>query len=251
MVDGRSMKIAIIFMLLGFFVSPAWTIDRDKKPVDAYSVAHQKITVDGSFDDWTGIPFVEMNKEEHLFVWDETLSKNNWNGPEDFSVRWRAAWFENKLYFQIQVTDDVLAEPAHANTWGCDSTELFFDPTNSNGKKSDNAVGYEIHWGPWSPEHVWIDAVGFDRATPGTQEYKNIFNGESVLRLTDTGYAVEAGLSLPGIDLEAGTVIGMEFVSNDDDGSTRESQMTMNQNVGPTPFWDDMSNFIDLYLEAN
>ena len=245
------MKIVIILMVSALFVLPAWTMIGHEKPAGAYSAVNHKITVDGSFDDWNGIPFVDMTTEEHLFVWDEELSKDNWNGPEDFSVKWRAAWFENKLYFQMQVTDDLLAEPTHTNTWGCDSTELFFDPINSNGKKSENNIGYEIHWAPWNPENVWIDAVGFDREKPALQAYKNIFNGEFILRLTDTGYVVEAGLSLPEIKLKAGTVIGMEFVSNDDDGSTRESQMTMNQNVGPTPFWDDMSNFIDLYLEAN
>jgi len=243
------MKTTLLLLAASMSVFPAWSMGGNEKPDGAYSAVHREITVDGQFDDWKGIPFVEMNTEKYLFVWDEGLAKDNWKGPEDFSVKWRAAWFEDKLYFQMQITDDILAEPAHAETWGCDSTELFFDPMNSNGKKSDNHTGYEMHWAPWYPENVWIDAVGFDRGKPALQEFKNQFNGEFKLSRSDTGYVVEVGVALPQIELKPGTVIGMEFVSNDDDGSTRESQMTVNQNASLTPFWDDMSNFIDLYLE--
>ena len=144
----------------------------------------------------------------------------------DFSGRWKVLWDPLKIYFLVEVTDDVLVHsPAHDDTYWCDdNVEIFIDGDDSKGNgqampnydgKNDFEFGFrwadpQVRLGAWSAQST--AGIVFSMVAAGD------------------GYRLEAAIpwstlraqpgSLPAVG--AGTQIGLDvhITDNDDLGDS-------------------------------
>ena len=122
------------------------------------------------------------------------------------------------------------------------------DPVDARVGKT--SYGYEMHFLPSQPPKVYLDDTRGVFYTDSTQN--NYFNrkwdGEIVTKYTDNGYILELGFDLPGSELEAGKIIGLDIGLCDDDGQGRDVLMVWSKFEGS--FWITMDNFNKMKLQS-
>ena len=83
-----------------------------------YQVARCKIAVNGDPSGWKTIPPVMVRGEKQLWF-GQGMTRQQWHGNGDLSYAWRAAWWGDKLYFLVEVTDDKVLGPDAAGSRSC------------------------------------------------------------------------------------------------------------------------------------
>ena len=131
----------------------------------------REIAVDGKLEDWAGIAPIAVRGKEHLWF-GQGMTPEKWTGDADLSYQWRGAWFGERLYFAVEVTDDRLVEPRQAPSFQCDCVEIYLDYNHQRGRrvkvldgredwfaKCDprELMGYELHFLATDPPRVYLD----------------------------------------------------------------------------------------------
>ncbi len=215
-----------------------------------YDIAKRAIAVDADISDWEGVAANHVEGREHLW-YGQGMTPEKWKGDADHSFQWRAAWFENKLYFLIEATDDIVVDPAQQpNSFLNDCIEILIDPGNQGGPRFDEGDGqktlngYELHFLPSKGQLAFIDdalSPMYPMDHPQNELFREGWAGQTAARKTDSGYIMEIAFSIPGVALKPGMVMGMEIGIGDDDGEGRKSlQIWTGRQVD---FWLTMDHY--------
>lgn len=147
------------------------------------------IVIDGSDDEWTSRFSFESN--ELIFNRDGS----SYDGPDDLSSEWRAAWDEEFLYLYVEVLDDVLSQTRSGTAvFNGDALGIYFDPDLSNNEVG-GALRSGEHSGLFLGRHrIWVklepDADG--GAFGGTGAVTDDPDLRYTVVEVDGGYHIEA-----------------------------------------------------------
>jgi uncharacterized protein (DUF362 family) len=212
--------------------------------------AAQTPVIDGSGNDscWAQASWRDIN-----YLWLGTAP-----GATDFSGRYKLVWTPERLYYLIEITDNVLSAPytnhLDGNHYNNDCVELFIDENRSGGDHTYNynAFAYHIHL---NYDMVDLDTQGSqrlynDHATIIRTQNGNLYTWEIALKVFPDTYNENSTANQPVI-LNAGKLLGFGVAYNDNDGgATRESFIGSfdipgtDKNVA----WKDASVFAGLQL---
>ncbi len=221
-----------------------------------YNALQRQIKVDGDISDWQGIAKNIVQGADHLWT-NEDLTREKWRGNDDHSFSWRGAWYKDKFYFLIEVTDDNLQPCTREFSWINECVEIQFDPRNLEGERIAGVVaatpiperigkkinGYEMHFLPCSEPRVYLDDTKavYRLENAQTQMFTDQWAGEIETRRTDKGYLLEIGFTVPDLKLKPGMTVGLDVAVGDDDGNARKSLMLWT--ARQVPFWITMDYF--------
>ncbi len=247
----------VLFLLLVMFIisgcaSHHTAIDKRLE----YNAVERNIKIDGDVRDWKGIKKNVVQGADYLWI-NEDLLPEKWAGNNDLSFSWSGAWYGNKFYFLVEVTDNNLQPCIREFSWINDCVEVLFDPRNLEGERItgvsvDTPIpdrigkkinGYEIHFLPCDPPKVYLDdtQVVYRLENEQTRMFYEQWDGEIKTRLTDNGYLLEIAFTVPDLDLKPGMVVGLDLAVGDDDGNERKSLMTWTGKQ--VAFWITMDFF--------
>ncbi len=220
-----------------------------------YEAVCRPIVVDGRLDDWQDIAVADVSGAEHLWF-GQGMTPQKWQGNRDLSYRWRSAWFDNRLYFLFEVTDEtVLDVPSQPNSFLNDCIEILLDPQDRGGRRflEDGAQkvlrGYEMHFLPGSTPLVFVDdrlSPLYPLDKPQNELFISQWRGEVKVTRTSSGYVMEIGFAVPGVQLDKGMQLGIDTDVCDDDGQGRESLLLWTGRQ--VDFWITMDHYGHLRL---
>lgn len=122
-------------------------------------------------------------------------------GDKAATGKFRFLWDQKFLYVLAEVSDPVLSAKSK-DTYQQDSVEVFIDQDNKKGAYEKDDAQYRVSFkGKVSVDHG------------SKKDFK------PVVALVDGGYVVEMAIPLTAIKPAKGTVMGLDFQINDDDGS--------------------------------
>ena len=241
-----------------------WSCSPGKKTDSGQLIRITKgdIRVDGDTSDWQSVPATDVHTRDHLWL-GQDLTEGAWDGPADLSYSWKAAWNNDKLYFLVEVTDDILSAFDQEYAWLNDCLEIYIDPVRSGGERiagigSASTLeerlgkvmrGYEMQFLPSSPVRVFTDdsrGVYYTHAGQ-CKDFASRWQGEVVAVKTNRGYLLGIGLSIPGVTLQSGYQLGIDLAVCDDDGDGRKSLLISSGYKGE--FWLTMDNFMQATLQ--
>jgi hypothetical protein len=161
--------------------------------------------VDGQANDWPFGSIIELDKSTAYSF------SGQIDSPSDLSASIRSGWDEDRLYFFIQVTDDIIVTDS-TDVWRDDGLEIGLD-----GLHDQTPFGSDDH-----QYTVVADGRRADRATATTAITA------AVLRYQG-GYNVEVAIPIsqliPGTPI-SGTVVGFTVgLNDDDDGGNRDGYL--------------------------
>lgn len=221
-------------------------------------LSQREITVDGDLSDWQGIaPHVVCGKDHLRFSQRAFLDPALWEGKKDLSFQWRGAWSKNRLFFAVEVNDDIVTEPKQEVSFRCDCVEIYIDYANQGGgrvkildgrddwfAKCDpkELMGYEMHILAKDPPEIYLDHTDkYVLDKPQTDRFHRDWAGTAKFRKTPTGYLIEVSFEIPNVSLQDGKVIGLEVTACDDDGPGRDNIMVWTGT--PLDFWLTMDDY--------
>ena len=222
---------------------------------------NRTIVVDGEIGDWADVP--ENRAEGIDLLWaGQGIDPATWEGNDDLSFTWKAAWNGTHLYFLINVTDDHLSPFEQPFSWENDCVEIYIDPEGRGGERIEGVVadtphedrigrtinGYEMHFLPTVPPKVYLDdtVARYRMEAPQNELFQQEWQGEIEVRPTSGGYLIEIGLTIPDVSLYSGKVMGVDIGLCDDDGNGRDALMLWSGDKGE--FWITMDNFGQLQI---
>jgi hypothetical protein len=173
--------------------------------------------VDGALGDWAELPY---SAERPVF------GQGNWQGTEDLSAAWNAAWDDEHLYLAVEVRDDALVQQASGELiFRGDSVELLLDadPLGDAGVRRLNEDDFQLGFSPGgqgeAEAYLWFPQA----------EARALSDVPLASEQTDGGYRLEAAVpwSLFGITPEAGRRFGFALSISDDDTAASPEQESM------------------------
>ncbi|NLG88909.1 MAG: hypothetical protein GX494_06780 [Clostridiaceae bacterium] len=147
-----------------------------------------------------GTPVIDGEKDE---VWNKSVefATNTWiKGIKGAAAKVKTLWDENNLYVYAQINGD-LSGKSPENPWENDSVEIFIDQNNGKTEK------YEPDDAQYRIDFKNVQSFG---AGASAEKIK------SAVKAVDNGYIVEAAIALDAIEPTHGTLIGFDFLVNDD-----------------------------------
>jgi hypothetical protein len=183
-------------------------------------------TIDGIIADETGtLTPISLDSKRSIQPLDPNIG---WDGPNDLSYQAWVGWHQDGLYLAFRVTDDKYVAQ-HANTpdfWRNDSIQLAILPENHdrpNYTKHDLELG--LAWDN-KQTYVWQTHPGQTRLISNVQL--------SVTRDDPTHVMYESLIPWSALNCstpQAGHIIGLNFVVNDDDGKGRSYWMGLTPGI--------------------
>ncbi len=248
------MSLANIAILLGVL---GCAMEQQETPSQLkYNAVERHIQVDGDIDDWHGIEKNVVQGPEHLWI-GQGMTRDKWRDNDDLSFSWSAAWRKDKLYFLVEVTDNNPQPCVREFSWINDCVEIQLDPRNLEGERVEKVKiettlqerlgkklrGYEMHFLPCSPPRVYLDDTQTIYRLENFQNdiFFHKWDGKIETRLTDNGYLLEIGFTVPDLKLKPDMIIGLDVAVGDDDGNERKSLMTWTGKQ--VAFWITMDYF--------
>jgi len=250
-----------IFMIsfLGIFLSmgmpgcsdKATDPEPEETPAADYlaPLAQTAPTIDGKSDDtcWNNAKWAEIN---YLWLGSPAVSS-------DFGGRYKIIWTTNKLYFLVEIVDNVLSDK-HSNPlnnyWEDDCLELFIDEDRSGGihQYSYNAFAYHIaldyrvvDLGPDQKPHEYTDHITAKRSSVGSTH-----TWEVAMDIYTSAYNDQADTN-PKAELKKGKLMGYAVAYCDADGGGNREHFYGSMNIPGSDknrAWIDASLFGSLLL---
>ncbi|MDA1195472.1 MAG: hypothetical protein O2894_09845, partial [Planctomycetota bacterium] len=198
--------------------------------------------LDGRLEEWSAVPATAMawlGEREQL----HPRLREAWAGPEDASVRVRAAVFGDDLYLALAFEDDVILHNAERAWWHGDSLELFIDPARADGRPAAERFG---------PDCRQIFLMPANAELPWGVVYRGrrqVFDGGGlvgleVVRGPDRPGGLDAEVRIPlanfGVDHRGATQLGFALALNDTDDPQVSPESYLSWNRG-----------FDLYLHPD
>ncbi|HEY8464450.1 MAG TPA: sugar-binding protein [Bacillota bacterium] len=150
--------------------------------------------------------------------------------PSDFSGRYKIVWTPERLYYLVEITDDVFSAPYTnplINYYNNDCVELFIDEDCSGGEHTNNHNAFAYH--------IQRNGAVTDNSTSGNPktfndhvevqvtQNGNVYTWEIAVKVFPDTYNENNSNNQP-VNLTAGKVLGFGVAYNDNDGgSTREN----------------------------
>jgi hypothetical protein len=189
-----------------------------KQRLDSIYIPQAKtITVDGNLNEWKDLPGFYLGRIEQV-----QQIKSWWAGPEDLSARVNWQWDEEYLYFAADVMDDIHCQRSvEGSTWMGDGFQIAFEV---NGK-----FGYELclaHTGTGPQLYALWTVSGQVGFVPGA---KVATRREGKHTYYEVGIPWKA---LPPLAGRAGNEIRLDFILNENDGTTREGFLECRPGIG-------------------
>jgi hypothetical protein len=107
-------------------------------------IAENQIVVDGSLDDWAGVPNrIDMTREDRV-----TYRRALWTGPVDLGGTVHLAWNDQGIFIAAEVTDDILSQTSEDDwgTWRGDHVDLrLYVP---QGPSAGSSILYQVGFVP-------------------------------------------------------------------------------------------------------
>ncbi len=152
--------------------------------------------MNANLDRWpseaTDITAEDANIATHLYF------PGSWHGPDDLSARVRLAHDGTKLYFGIEVRDQLLT--------GKDQLGLYLSPERYR-QWLPQSLNYEMHF------VVPVPVDGAEATAEGPRGFT------CTSRPTSTGYVAEGSLDMAELDLKSGSTIGWVVQISEDDNT--------------------------------
>jgi Carbohydrate family 9 binding domain-like len=179
--------------------------------------------------------------------------------PQDFAGRYKILWTESRLYYLVEITDNILSDQhkdSFDNWWEDDCLELFIDEDKSGGDHQYNHDAFAYHitldydvvdMGPDKKPHLYNKDVETKRTKNG-----NVYTWEVGMKVFDKTYV--DGKDNKPIKLYEGKTLGFAVSYNDNDstgvrenfiGSVEIAPVNGDKNRG----WIDAGVFGTLDLE--
>jgi hypothetical protein len=168
--------------------------------------------------------------------------KYTWLGedpsPQDFSGRYKILWTESRLYYLVEITDNVLSDQhkdPFDNWWEDDCLELFIDEDKSGGDHqfNHNAFAYHItldydvvDMGPDNKPHLYNNDLETKRTKEG-----NIYTWEVGMKVFGKGYV--DGKNNVAVKLVSGKKMGFAVSYNDNDATGGRENFIGSINIAP------------------
>ncbi len=189
-----------------------------KQGLDSIYIPRVKnIMVDARLEEWKDVPGFYLGRIEQV-----QQIKSWWEGPEDLSAKVNWGWDEEYLYFAADVTDDIHCQRSvEGSTWMGDGFQIAFDV---NGK-----YGYEFclaHTGAGPQLYALWTISGQTGFVPGA---KVATRREGKHTYYEAAIPWKALSPLAG---RAGTDIRLDFILNENDGTTREGYLECRPGIG-------------------
>jgi len=249
---GRKIKLAAMAVVFAACITIIFTFAATKDGDYVAPKAIDPIVIDGFGKEkswaaahWQPIPYVWLGEQPT---------------PTDFSGRYKIIWTTDKLYYLVEITDNILSDQHKSpfdNWWEDDCLELFIDQDHSGGdhQYNHNAFAY----------HITLD---YDVVDMGTDSKPHLYNKDLEVKRTKLGkvYTWEVGMKVfdktykddspqnEPVKLYAGEKLGFAVSYNDNDstgvrenfvGSVDIQEVDGDKNRG----WIDASVFGTLELE--
>ncbi len=200
------------------------------------------VTIDGDLSEWEGQESLAINRAEQVATWGwrQATRKGKWNGTKDLSANVFIGWGDGRLYFALDVSDDVLKGPfkdtEKLNEGEC--VELFIDIR----PRLKIASQYHRYY-PGVYRILIAPRPGPDGKlttfVPDEAVYKRgPLPREFVAKVKPGGYTLEGSLELsakhfPGVEFKEGLLFGFAAEIDDADAQeTREAQMMLFETAG-------------------
>ena len=181
-------------------------------------IASQAPTIDGSGNEscWSSAQWRTINN-----VW-----LGNTPTTADFSGRYKIVWTADRLYYLVEITDDVFSAPYSdplKNYYNNDCVDLFIDENHSGGEHTNNYNAFAYH--------IQKNGDVTDNATNGSQK---TFNDHVQVKVTNSGnvYTWEIAMKVfpdtynensttnQPVTLQQNKILGYGVSYNDNDGGT-------------------------------
>ncbi len=213
--------------------STAKSVDVASELLSAGHLAKPKI--DGSLAAAAGLQPVRCDGKVFLFPPDAT-----WNGTDDLSATAYFGWNEEGLYFAAKVRDDVHSAPSDGpkDFWKSDSVQIAIDPEGWSIQEYDgNVRELGLVLGNSGPKaFIWSKEGGAKEFKPslaitrldGLTKYEAFFKWD------------ELGIPPP----EAGKIMPLNFIVNENDGQGRSSWMGLTPGLGDSKAPVNYKSFI-------
>ncbi|MCR2807056.1 S-layer homology domain-containing protein [Paenibacillus soyae] len=190
----------------------------------------------------TVVPAIDVSSQDHY-----SSVGGSWGGAEDLSADSMVTWDEEKLYVNVEVTDNVHHQTwTNGDIWQGDSLQVGIDMARADGAASKhvNELGLALNgqdvvtaWRWRAPEGVAAGALNGVTAdiTRNEAEKRTVYElAIPFMVLHGAGYTFDAGEPL-----------GLTLLVNENDGSGRSGFIEYNQGIGTSK---DATLFGDLHL---
>ncbi|HEX2952309.1 MAG TPA: sugar-binding protein, partial [Armatimonadota bacterium] len=176
------------------------------------------VRVDGNLAEWTGTqPTVVLQKSTDVMP---PAMQLNWKGPNDLSANTWWAWDERGLYFAAAVTDDVQRNLQHGHQLFA-GDGIQFSINNDNEIVSGDYTGASHEFG-CALTDTGVEMYTWTGKAFAKDEYQVAVTRDETAKRTNYEMFVSwksLGMAAP----QAGSVIGVNLVVNEDDGLGRKS----------------------------
>jgi hypothetical protein len=188
-----------------------------------YITPAQKIVVDAKLNEWEKVPVFHLGRIEQV-----KPMQTWWNGPNDLSAKVQWQWDREYLYFAADVIDDVHCQNATGGgMWMGDGFQIAFGV--------ENTFSYEMCLAHTNngPEIFCLKAI--KGPTGYIQDAKVMTRRDG----KHTIYEVAIPWSvMPAIRPDAEKNIHMNFILNDNDGTTRKGFLECREGIGESKSTD-------------
>lgn len=173
--------------------------------------------IDGSLGEWPVGESIELNRSTaYTFV-------GRIDDSNDLSSLIRCGWDDTRVYFAIEVTDDVVIGWDSADVWRDDGVEIGLD-----GLNDDYAWGWDDH-----QYTIVVDGRLADRGTP-------VSDIAAAVSIRSGGYDIEVAIPMSKLIIGtpiSGTVMGFTIgLRDDDDGGSWDAYLIwQGTNTSTTP----------------
>jgi hypothetical protein len=188
---------------------------------DMKPFAEKTITVDGTLDDLSGVPSIDLSTEG-------VVKMSNYGGAEDLSGKVWVTWDQDNLYVSAKIHDDVFSQTAVGNgIYQGDSIQFAV----SQGMPGEAGEWYEYGialTGSGPQVYRWIAANGLPTGLVNNARL-NVVRDENA---KDTIYE----LALPWSELKPvlpdDGLFSFSFLVNDNDGQGRKGYIAWGSGIG-------------------
>jgi hypothetical protein len=185
--------------------------------------------LDGKFNDWKGIKFIEVTPENGVFDLEDTRADSS----KDLSYKFALCNDGQALYVAVEVIDDKIqtdstkANDTNAKVWKDDAIEIFIDGNHNHSSNARYKGCPELKTGGEFSLAINGAATSFWSGWPDSFGKKDSWEGVAVaLRKGDKiilRYECRLTWKVMGGKVKPGDTIGFTIgIQDDDDGGERD-----------------------------